>query len=348
MARKSRLSLSIRELVKEVRLNLATVVVLMVTISVLALGLLLLVENSSTNTAVTVDNLRDVIAQEDPTLQRFITTTDGTQEIVKIINVVQRNYQQNTQEALQFYTPLVVLASGVVAYFIARQLVKPVQETYRSQERFIQDAAHELRNPLAAMKVTIQSAKIKQKLTGKDAERILGSMSRQVDQLININENLLFLDRVSDTQKLELVNVSELLHDVLEDQQSLAQQKGIGFRVKIEPDLLHPIRSDDFVRLSRNLLENAVKYSTEGSDDVRISLQKKGQRLRLSIRDFGIGIPESEQHRIGRRFYRASNTSAHDGTGLGMAIVQKIARTYSGTVTINSTYGEGTHIVVNL
>lgn len=321
----------------------------MVTVSVLSLGLLLLVENSSANQAVTVNNLREVVSDEHPALQQFITTTEGTQEIIRIVNIVQANYQQRTQEALQFYTPLVVLASGVVAFFIARQLVKPVQETYRSQERFIQDAAHELRNPLAAMKVTIQSMKAKDALTKKDAERMVESMDRQVTRMIKINEDLLFLDRREDSkEKRRRVNVSELLQDVLEDQKPIAHSKGLAFKVKIEPDILHVIVPNDFVRLSRNLLENAIKYSTEESEEIRISLQKKGPGLRLSVRDFGIGIPEDEQHRIGRRFYRASNTSAHDGTGLGLAIVQKIARVYNGAVTINSTYGEGTHVVVNL
>lgn len=336
-----------RDLLQGVRLNFSLVVVLLVTLSVSALGIVLLAANDEV-VSVSSQEVAQII-DRDPNIGRVIQDNpEAIQDVVAIANIVRSDDQETIRALLSFYTPVFVIGSGIVAFITARYLIRPIRDSYSSQERFLQDAAHELRNPLGAMKVTVQSIKNKPSLTQKDMETVVNSIERQINRLIRINENLLFLDKQAVVAtRDQKANISELLQDVIEDQQPNAVKQGVVVRQQIEDNIMLPIQPEDFVRIMRNVIENAIKYSSEVSDEIRVSLTKKGSRIRISVRDFGVGIPEQELHQIGERFYRGSNTSQFEGTGLGLAIVKKIVRANGGSITINSRQNEGTHILIN-
>jgi signal transduction histidine kinase len=243
--------------------------------------------------------------------------------------------------ALALTTVIVVSAGIAAAILAAKKLVRPVEEAYRSQERFIQDAAHELRNPLAAMTVALQQADTKIQKTP-----LVMTFRRQTKRLINISEDLLFLER-HNGQKISRILLSELLEDVIEELQPIAASRNITIKTNNEPGLFKNMSSTDYVRLVKNVVDNAIKYS-DNSKSIQITQARVKNTIVITVKDFGIGIPKNDIPVIGNRFFRASNTGNIDGTGLGLAIVQKILNTYGGSKEIVSAAGKGTTITLRL
>jgi signal transduction histidine kinase len=171
-------------------------------------------------------------------------------------------------------------------------------------------------------------------------------LRRQTKRLIHINEDLLFLERRA-KQEPQKVNISELLEDVIEELQPLAHKKAIRINQSIKPDIHKFIAPNDFVRLVKNIIDNALKYSPKNST-VSISQQKVKNTITIVVKDSGIGIPQKDKQSIGDRFFRASNTGEIDGTGLGLAIVKKILNTYGGSIHIDSKQNSGTEVTINL
>lgn len=340
---------TVREAIQLARVNIALVIVGLVGASVLVMAGLIVMLSTRTQPRELHSIQQQLI---NPAGQPLLNQPVSDEDLQQIRRVLRQNWQDDTASTVLLAAPLVAVGTGVIAYGVARRLVRPIYDSYHAQERFLQDAAHELRNPLAAIKVTLQSFKAKDvnKLQATDITKLTNALDKQVSRLININEDLLFLDKAGRASTNTEINASELTKDVIEDLQSLATAKHITVLSDIEDDVKLKMPSEDYVRLVRNVLSNAIKYSTDSSEEVRLSLSssKRSGRVRLSVRDFGVGIPEDELHHIGRRFYRASNTSIFEGTGLGMAMVQKIVSAYGGIVTIKSQEGEGTHVVVNL
>lgn len=239
-------------------------------------------------------------------------------------------------------TSIAVVIVGIgIAYLASRKLMKPVIEAYESQERFVQDAAHELRNPLAAMTVALQQANPSQSKTP-----LVRTFRRQTKRLIHINEDLLFLERRSKQEPAHL-NVSELLEDVTEELQPIAHKKDINLIVKTDANIHKTMVANDYVRLTKNIIDNAVKYSKSNST-VYVTQRKNKNSITIIVKDSGIGIPKKDTEHIGSRFFRASNTGTIDGTGLGLAIVQKILNSYGGTIDISSVVNKGTTVIIHL
>lgn len=270
---------------------------------------------------------------------------------VTLANLIKSDQQQLLgRTALMVAVPL-LLASAVLGYLLARFLLLPVAEAYASQERFLQDAAHELRNPLATMSAVIQQARQTPSTTGKnkaspiDTDAQLAVLERQTNHMVRINEDLLFLERKKQ-RTVNAIDVAELLQDVVDTMRPLANQSQVKVTVKALSAKL-AIDPDDFISMSRNLLENAIKYSKDGTPGkVVASLEDTPRTLTLRVKDFGVGIPQDEIAHIGKRFYRAANVARREGTGLGFAIVCKIARDYNADVHIASNVGKGTIVSV--
>lgn len=252
--------------------------------------------------------------------------------------------QQESDRVTSALTVTSVAAIGIgiiVALFAARRLMKPVIEAYDSQERFIQDAAHELRNPLAAMTVALQQAQ----KSGRD-DPLVKTFRRQTKRLVNINEDLLFLERTA-SKKITRTNISELLGDIIEGLQPYASAHQVELDIKSSKDIYKTMSAEDYIRLTKNLIENAIKYSPKHSTvTVRQTIERNA--ITISVKDQGIGIPKADIDLIGQRFFRASNTGKIDGTGLGLAIVQKVLNLYGGSIKITSTLNKGSTFTVTL
>lgn len=220
----------------------------------------------------------------------------------------------------------------------------------RMKGEFVAVVSHELRTPVTAL---IGYAKtLRQPEFANDAvmrEEFLERMERQSDRLLRLVENLLTASRI-ESQQLPLalgrVLFEDLVREVIE---SLATEAN-RIHVQLPDDL--PVLTTDRQLLSRvlqNLVDNALKYSPDGSPCELEAAANEGGIV-FWVQDYGIGIPEEELPRIFERFYQVdqSSTRTFRGAGLGLSLVQDLLRHLGGTIQVHSVQGEGSRFTVVL
>ncbi|HEY0844845.1 MAG TPA: ATP-binding protein [Noviherbaspirillum sp.] len=214
-------------------------------------------------------------------------------------------------------------------------LLARMAKALQSQQRFVADAAHELRSPLTALKLQVQTlARAKD-----DAARAQAVVRLQggVDRASRLVEQLLALarqDPLSETGELKPIPLTACIEAAAGDVAPIASQRHIRleYGAYTHADI---IGDSESVRvLVRNLLDNAVRYTPEHGR-VRIDLTCNEASVRLTVQDSGPGIPEEERSRIFDRFYRVPGTS-QTGSGLGLAIVKAIADRHNASLSIGA------------
>ena len=225
-----------------------------------------------------------------------------------------------------------------------------LDDAFRRERQFTADASHELRTPLSAAQTIIGSTLARQR-TPVEYEQALIDLSQEVERMTLLTEELLQLARQDagwQPTRLERVDLSTLLRDVVDSLRPLAEDKGLQLVDHIPDDGLTLMGDrDSLIRLFVNLLENAIKYTEQGI--ITVSAQRKNdERLAVTICDTGVGIAPEHLPHIFDRFYRVDESRSKDGLGLGLAIVQNIARAHGGDAIVESKVGEGTTFIVQL
>ncbi len=212
--------------------------------------------------------------------------------------------------------------------------------------RFMLLVTHELRAPISTIHTCVEVALARQ--TSPEAVRdILQRIKRRTGELCELIGDLLRLARAreeaSRDEQVGAVQPAEVLRSVVELMQTEAHSKDLFLSVDIDPDLA-PVRANhERLKLVwTNLLSNAIKY-TEPGGIVAVALKRADDHLVATVRDTGIGIPPEDQDRIFEEFYRAGNarTTCPVGTGVGLAIVQRIVENYGGKIWVESETGLG-------
>lgn len=320
------------------RLFIATIVLVVASVVALSWAILQTYNVQTIGSEAHVSEIK-VPAADNPAFAQYLEQEKEYQaHFITLANSIKQQEQDRLTRALAATSIIAILAGVIIAVVAAKKLTKPVVEAYESQERFVQDAAHELRNPLAALTAALQQT--------KQNSPIITIFRRQTKRLIGINEDLLFLERRT-KQVPQNINISELLRDVLEEVQPIANKKKLTVKTSIDDEIYKVIAPNDYVRLVKNIIDNAIKYTPSGKT-VSISQRKEKGSIIIKVNDQGIGIPEDDLPNIGDRFFRASNTGEYHGTGLGLAIVKKILNTYGGNLNIESRKNKGTSITVSL
>jgi signal transduction histidine kinase len=246
--------------------------------------------------------------------------------------------------------------AGAVAVF---QDITPIKEFERQKDDFLATVAHDLKNPLAAIKGWIQIlGRRARKLPGTDRERWqhdLGTIEGTATRMTGMIDELLDLTHLQMGRPLDLrpepMDLVALAHRVAAEYQQLTEAHTIGVR----SELASLAGRWDQARLERvvgNLLSNAVKYSPDGGE-VILSLATEesanGQTAVLSVRDEGIGILPDELPHVFDRFYRGTNVVGHiAGTGIGLAGARQIVEQHGGSMAVESTPGGGSTFIVRL
>lgn len=226
-------------------------------------------------------------------------------------------------------------------------LLVRLQSSFESQERFIADASHQLRTPLAILQGEIELLQGKSP-SPEQLKEFLGIVHEEVRHLSKLVEGLLILARVSSLPEAALVpssvRIDELLIGLIERYQSTFKNRGLKCRFQISEDAALMVQGDeDLLRsLFETLLENALKYSPQGGV-IEVSLQGSA----VLIKDEGKGIPENQREKVFERFYRGDRGSK--GFGLGLTIAKQIAEAHGAKVSIlKSDENSGTCIEVRL
>ena len=211
------------------------------------------------------------------------------------------------------------------------------------ERRFTSDAAHELRSPLAALRVQTEVVQ----LSGDDAsarEHALENLTTSIDRATRLVDQLLTLSRLESfdgLEELEPISWSRLLMQVIGEQDAAAHARGIALRFEQQGEPL-AIQGQPLLLslMLRNLIDNAVRYSPRGST-VTVWLDKQGIR----VEDQGPGIDDAHLARLGERFYRPPGQQ-QTGSGLGVSIVQRIAQLHGLQVSYRNRQQGGLEVAI--
>ena len=243
-----------------------------------------------------------------------------------------------------------VLASGGILW-LNKQTMQPIEESFQRLKQFTADASHELRSPLMAISSNAEVAlKYPEGMRPDDRDAITAMLSAS-EQMTHLAEDLLLLartDKVS-AMKLELLNLSNLLKDVVQLYTPQASQKDIQITTAIQPALFLQGDSVGLTRAFTNLLQNAIRYTLPGGK-VEVSLVGWKNRLQVIVKDTGVGIAKENLENVFERFWQADRARNYDdgGSGLGLSITQAIIHSHNGTIEVTSDVGKGSCFVVNL
>lgn len=231
-----------------------------------------------------------------------------------------------------------------------------LQAAFERERRFTGDAAHELRTPLAALKGRIGVTLSRPRPVG-DYTDTLHEMEGQVDRLIHLSNDLLFMARLDQKQRplqFELIELQDFLSAIVDQVSPLAEVKQIELHKNIPDNLAIKGDIDLLIRLFLNLLDNAIKYTPEGGM-VSIAVERKNKQVQITISDTGPGIPKEHLPHLFERFYRAEEDRARNslgnrqsGAGLGLAIAYEIVRAHKGYLGVESQPEQGTTFFVRL
>lgn len=310
-----------------------------------SVGMYTIAENRLNN-QINTTKLSELTSNNPAVTEYLASQQKNNAHFVSIAAAIQRDNQQQLTRNLPILIFTASLFSGLVGWFLSRKLLAPVKESFLSQRRFMQDAAHELRNPLAALKTMVQQAHRK---PPKDAElaKLLSSMNGQLNHLSAITTDLLLLER-REYPGTELTDIVALTNDILEEFHQQLYIKNIHLVCDMPTTLQVKIDPHHFVYMAKNIIENAIKFSDKHKQVIHISIKQSSDCWTLQVKDNGIGIPREDIQNITQRFYRGKNVTSIDGTGLGMAIVAKFVDIYKGSLKIKSVSGHGTSISIKI
>ena len=223
-------------------------------------------------------------------------------------------------------------------------LVDRLQETENARRRFVSDASHELKTPLAAIRLLTDSILQNDNIDGATVREFVSDIGQEAERLSRITEDLLRLTRL-DSGVLEpptVVDMLPVLEQVMRMMSLVAQEKGTELTYRAEGTCTMLATRDEIHQIIYNLTDNAVKYTPPGST-VQVSLFREGDQVVLTVEDNGAGIPEEDLPRIFERFYRVdkARSRAAGGTGLGLAIVRDTVEKRGGTVEAANRPGGG-------
>lgn len=240
---------------------------------------------------------------------------------------------------------LAVILAGVYALFI---FWRRQSRLYQQQREFITQVTHELKSPLASIKLHLETIRLR-RLPPERLDSFVDTMLDDTRRLHSQIDNLLLAARIEQRRRpaeQRVIDLAAFIQRYLDDNQERLPP-GTRLEARLEPELKAAVEPDELATVLRNLLENAVLYSP-GVPEMELTLQRNGKWAELSLKDQGRGLEQSQLRKIFNRFYRVEQPNERvRGTGLGLYIVQSVIRDCGGTVQAASD-GPGTGCTITL
>ena len=230
-------------------------------------------------------------------------------------------------------------------------LVDRLQETENARRRFVSDASHELKTPLAAIRLLTDSILQNENIDGATVREFVSDIGQEAERLSRITEDLLRLTRLDSgvAETPERVEISPVLERVVKMLRPVADEKDVSIVTACSDGAAAAATPGEIHQILYNLMENAVKYNRRGGF-VRVSVDMGEGTSTITVEDNGIGIPAEDLPRVFERFYRVdkARSRAAGGTGLGLSIVRDTVSRRGGVVRAEGAPGGGTRFIVTL
>ena len=216
-----------------------------------------------------------------------------------------------------------------------------LDSAFQKERQFTSDASHELRTPMSVIMAQCELSLEQQRSPEEyeEALMIIQRQGRKMTKLINDMLDFARLEMKSDKYPLESTDFSQLTDSICSDM-ALIQENGITLTWDVQPDIIVYGNRDLLSRLLTNLISNAYRYGKQ-KGHIIVSLTCKNNTVRLDVKDDGVGIAPEEQQKVFSRFYQGDSSRSGVGTGLGLSMVQEIAKFHGGEIQLTSQLGVG-------
>lgn len=280
--------------------------------------------------------------------KKYSLTWKKTHQTYKYIYIYKLRKKQlmliSSAPALQATIPAIVLCifllfGGLILFtfssrIISRWLTQPIEDMISSEKKFISNASHELKTPLAVIRANTQLLQKEISADNKHLEYIHQETERMI-VLVNKMLTLVRLDTAQNQAQPKRFRVDEALYDIIYPMESVAYEKKIRMTVDIQKEMYIDGIEDQIQNLLSILLNNAISYTPEyGEIVIRAYIQAK--KFYLKVSNSGDPIPEEIRDRLFERFFRADETREDNGHyGLGLSIASSIAANHGGRIRVD-------------
>jgi heavy metal sensor kinase len=226
-----------------------------------------------------------------------------------------------------------------------------LERSFNEVKQFTSDVSHELRNPLSAVKGEMEVALSEQR-TKEEYKEVLSECMERINDLIKIVNSLLLISRFDSnkiTLDLDSVNLSEIVNNMCEFFQPIAQEKHLKLEIERNDNIVLKADRTRMQQVISNLIDNAIKFTPQ-SGSIYLSLIKGEDKMDLLVRDNGIGIPDGEISNIFKRFYQVedSRSDSNSGSGLGLPICKRIVDLHGGNIRAERNKEAGMTFIVTI
>lgn len=255
---------------------------------------------------------------------------------------------QNLAWRLTYANIVILIAGGAGSYFLARRTLRPIEEAHDAQTRFVSDASHELKTPLAVMKMELEMALRDTHLSQQEAREIIESSLEEVNKLSALSSTLLQLSQFDHTiLETTSVSLSEIVRHIVKKY----DKTGKRITLTTPKSLALTANQTSIEELITILVDNALKYSPKDSV-ITVTLTKQDKHAIVTVANSGDGISPEDLPHIFDRFYRAdtARTRNHkvDGHGLGLSLAKRIVELHQGELSVSSAPNHETIFTISL
>ena len=295
-----------------------------------------------------------VSMESDELLSFFIRAMKSDSDLAKLMAGEEPIVKTGDKSVRVHVDPVKNNAGAVIGAVALFHDVTRVDAMDQLRADFLSMVSHELKSPLSSllMQISVVLDGLAGELTDKQTD-LLGKAKEKTKGMITLVNDILDYRRLKEgksIQKVETLNLAEILQHTIELMHLSAEEKGINLTSEIAEEL--PSFNGDrggVEAIFVNLISNAIKYTPKGGT-VNVSLNKEGKGMRLMVVDTGIGILDEDIDQVFEKFYRikTEETRSISGSGLGLSIVKGIVEAHNGAVHVESEVGNGTTFIVSL
>lgn len=228
-------------------------------------------------------------------------------------------------------------------------LTTKLHDTDEKRKQFVSDASHELKTPLASIKLLVDSITSTPDMPPELLHEFLGDISHEIDRLVRITEHLFILTRMDSdiVSPPERIDVKQEIKSALRMVMPIAHARNISLTFALEDHCWIMGSREAISHIIYNLIDNAIKYNTDGGY-VTVRLYCREHQVYFVVKDNGVGIAPEDQEKIFHRFYRVDKARSREtgGTGLGLSIVESNVRLLGGDIQVQSELGKGSKFTV--